>query len=149
MRVLRTLLVDDESLALRRLAASLRGIGDVQVIESTTSARRALQLIGELKPDLVLLDITMPGLDGFHLLERLAGTDRPAIIFVTAHAEYAVRAFEIEAVDYLLKPVSRDRLRGAIRRALHWLGHEEESLARRNDRQAIPASDTVSEDSLW
>lgn len=149
MRALRTLIVDDEPLALRRLATSLRGIEDIQVIGSTTSARRALTLIGELKPDLVLLDVTMPGLDGFNLLEQLPDADRPAIVFVTAHAGYAAKAFEVEAVDYLLKPVSHDRLRGAIRRALYWLGREEESFARRSDMQAMPALDAAGEDSLW
>lgn len=121
-------------------------MNEVLLLESTTSARRAVELIGELKPDLVLLDITMPGLDGFSLLDRLPAADRPAIVFVTAHAGFAARAFEVEAVDYLLKPVPRDRLRGAIRRAQRWLDRKEGGST---GMEAPPVADAPGEDSLW
>ena len=90
----------------------------------------------------------MPRLDGFSVLARLSTLDRPAIVFVTAHAGFAAKAFEVEAVDYLLKPVSRDRLRDAIRRARLWLDREG-GLTRHYDTAAMMASSASGEDSLW
>ena len=116
---LRALLVDDEPLALRRLTLSLAEIEGVEVVDATTSARRAVGLIASLEPDLVFLDIAMPGLNGFDVVDLLESA--PAIIFVTAFDAHAVRAFGIDAVDYLLKPVAPDRLRQAVERARAWL----------------------------
>jgi len=93
----------------------LTGIGTVEIIGEAEGGVQAVEMIEREKPDLVLLDIQMPGLDGFGVIEALTGP--PSVIFVTAYDEYAIRAFEVNALDYLLKPFSRERLEKAIRRA--------------------------------
>jgi two-component system response regulator AlgR len=118
---LTALLVDDEPLALRRLNLAIAAIGGVDVVGSTTSARQAVRMIAELAPDVVFLDIAMPGIDGFEIAEQLGADDAPAIVFVTAYDQHAVRAFDADAVDYLLKPVAPERLRAAIGRVRNWI----------------------------
>jgi two-component system LytT family response regulator len=117
---IRTLIVDDEAPARERLRRLLAGLEEVQVVGEAGDGIEAVELIERQRPDLVLLDIQMPGLDGFGVLQALA--EPPAIIFVTAYDEYALRAFEVHALDYLLKPFSRERLEQAIR-------HAQEALA--------------------
>jgi DNA-binding LytR/AlgR family response regulator len=109
------LIVDDEAPARERLRRLLAEIETVEVAGEAGNGQRALELIEALSPDLVLLDIQMPGLSGFEVIEALE--DPPLVIFVTAYDEYAIRAFEVNALDYLLKPFSRERLERAIRRA--------------------------------
>ena len=130
MQVLRALLVDDESLAISRLSRSLARIPGVEVIGSTTSSREAVDLIASETPDLLFLDISMPGLTGFDVVERIPPDWHPAIIFVTAYDVHAVHAFEVAAADYLMKPFAQARLEEAVERARLWL------LA----RQAPPAA---------
>ncbi len=113
---LRVLVVDDEPLARRVLRDGLSVVEDVRVVGEADSGETALRQIRELQPDLVLLDIQMPVIDGFEVIRRLSGP-LPSIVFVTAYSEYALDAFEVGAVDYLLKPVSEDRLRMAVDRA--------------------------------
>jgi two-component system, LytTR family, response regulator len=115
--VLRTLLVDDEPLALERLAAFFDGIDAVEVIGMARDGREAGQMITDLKPDLVLLDVQMPEQNGLRVAATLPEEGRPEIIFVTAFEHYAADAFAVEAVDYLLKPVRFDRLWQAVERA--------------------------------
>ncbi len=117
MKDLRVLIVDDEPLARRRLRRLLHNEPGIQVVGECGQAGEAIAAIEQLAPDLVLLDIQLPDADGFTLLERIERTQCPEIVFVTAYDEYAVRAFEIHAVDYLVKPVQRARLRQAVRRA--------------------------------
>ncbi len=112
---MRILIVDDEAPARERLKRLLAGIDGVDVVGEAGDGLRAIELIERERPDLVLLDIQMPGLDGFGVLEAL--DDLPQVIFVTAYDEYAIRAFEVNALDYLLKPFSRERLEQAIGRA--------------------------------
>lgn len=112
---LRTLIVDDEPLARQVLREELEEIPAVSVIGEAENGERALDLIQELAPDLVLLDIQMPAVDGFEVVRRLRGP-LPSIVFVTAFSEHALRAFEVGAADYLLKPVHPDRLRQAVER---------------------------------
>ena len=112
---LRTLIVDDEPLARLVLREELAAIEDASVIGEAENGEQALQQIQELTPDLVLLDIQMPALDGFEVVRRLRGP-LPSIIFVTAFSEHALLAFEAGAADYLLKPVRADRLRQAVER---------------------------------
>ena len=128
--LVRTLIVDDEPPARERLKRLLSGIKDVELIGEAESGVQAVEMIETLLPDLVLLDIQMPGLDGFGVIEALA--DPPPVIFVTAYDEYAIRAFEVNALDYLLKPFSRERLEKAIRRA-------QQALAEDHDLGVIPA----------
>jgi two-component system LytT family response regulator len=112
---MRTLIVDDESPARERLKRLLADIKDVELVGEAEDGIQAVELIERNKPDLVLLDIQMPGLDGFGVIEALE--DPPSVIFVTAYDQYAIHAFEVNALDYLLKPFSRERLETAIQRA--------------------------------
>jgi two-component system LytT family response regulator len=112
---LRALVIDDERLARAELRQLLQAHPDVQIVAEAGSAARAAELIKSCTPDLLLLDVQMPGGSGFDLLESLA--DVPAVIFTTAHDRYALRAFEVSAVDYLLKPVEPERLARALDRA--------------------------------
>src|SRR5690349_21864569 len=112
---LRVVVVDDEMLARQVLKEHLRARGDLEIVAECANGFEAVKAITELQPDLVLLDIQMPKLDGFEVLE-LVGKQVP-VIFVTAYDEFAVRAFEIHAIDYLLKPFSAERINEAIGRA--------------------------------
>lgn len=118
-RPLRTLIVDDEPLAIERMQIICAKIPELSVVGTASDGSAALRLIDALAPDLLLLDMTMPELDGLAVARTLAKkTHRPAIVFVTAHEQFAVEAFDLEAVDYVLKPVTPERLGRAIDRAL-------------------------------
>jgi two-component system LytT family response regulator len=112
---MRTLIVDDEAPARERLRRLLAEIEEVELVGEAEDGPQAVEMIEQLSPDLVLLDIQMPGLSGFEVVEALSAP--PPVIFVTAYDEYAIRAFDVHALDYLLKPFSRSRLIRAIRRA--------------------------------
>ena len=116
---LRTLIADDEPLAVERMQIICAGIPALAVVGTANDGAAALRLIDALTPDLVLLDMTMPELDGLSVARRLGGkANAPAIVFVTAHDSFAVEAFDLDAVDYVLKPVTAERLERAIGRAL-------------------------------
>lgn len=117
---LRALIVDDEDLAWSALRRMLAETGGVEVAGEASNGPEAMEAIAELKPDVVLLDIEMPGFDGFEVVQQLENP--PAIVFVTAYDEYAVRAFEANAIDYLLKPVRPERLERALGRVRERLG---------------------------
>lgn len=114
--MLKALIVDDEELARRGLEIRLGGFEDISICGQCRNGREALTAIRDQRPDLVFLDVQMPGMDGFGVLRRLSGSDMPAIIFVTAYDEFALKAFEANALDYLLKPINDDRLAEAIGR---------------------------------
>jgi two-component system, LytTR family, response regulator AlgR len=115
---LKALVVDDEQPARARLTALLRELGQVEVIGEARNAAEALQRIEELDPDLLYLDVRMPGMSGLELARHLGSLEEPpAIIFTTAHDEHAMEAFEAEAVGYLLKPVRKEKLAAATERA--------------------------------
>ena len=109
---MKAIIVDDERLARKELTSLLSEFSDVEIIAECDSADDAITEVDKLKPDVVFLDIHMPGKDGFGVLEELDYT--PHVIFVTAYDEYAIKAFEVNALDYLLKPIQTDRLREAI-----------------------------------
>jgi two-component system, LytTR family, response regulator AlgR len=113
---MRVLIVDDEPLARARLAALLKECEDVDIVGSVSDGETALAVLAETQPDVLLLDINMPGLDGKALAARLANRTRPQIVFCTAYEAHAVHAFDLGAVDYLLKPVRVERLRDALKR---------------------------------
>jgi two-component system, LytTR family, response regulator len=117
MSIVRAMVIDDERLAREKIRALLADHEDVQVVGECADGTTAVAEIRRLKPDLVFLDVQMPGQNGFDVLRKLKGSSVPAIIFVTAHDEYAIRAFEVEAVDYLLKPFDARRFSEALRRA--------------------------------
>lgn len=114
---LRVLLVDDEPLGLARIAAGFEGMAGVTVVGTAEDGDEAIAKIAELAPDLVVLDIQMPNLSGLGVAAALEGPQRPEVVFVTAFDHYAADAFEVEAADYLLKPVKFERLRQAVDRA--------------------------------
>ena len=133
---LRTLIVDDEPLALERMEIICREIAGIEVAGTAQDGAAALRQIGALAPDLVLLDMTMPELDGLAVARALTRQeDAPAVVFVTAHDNFAVEAFDLEAVDYVLKPVTPERLERAVARA----------AARRGQRASGGGDDWLSE----
>ena len=116
---LRTLIVDDEPLAIERMQVLCAELEGLSVVGTASDGKSALRLAEKLNPDLLLLDMTMPGMDGLAVARELGGADAPpAVIFVTAHENFAVDAFDLDAVDYVLKPVAAERLDRAIGRAL-------------------------------
>lgn len=116
---LRTLIVDDEPLAIERMQVLCAEIDSLLVVGTASDGESALRLATKLSPDLLLLDMTMPGMDGLAVAREVAGQDEPpAVIFVTAHEDFAVEAFDLDAVDYVLKPVAADRLERAVARAV-------------------------------
>src|SRR3546814_439207 len=114
---MRVLLVDDEALALDRLRTFFDNIDGVEVVGQAQDGDEALAEIARLTPDLVILDVQMPGKSGLRAAAELAVEPRPELVFVTAHEHYAPDAFDVDAADYLLKPVRFDRLRQAVDRA--------------------------------
>lgn len=137
--MLRTLIVDDEAPARERLARLLRPLeeaGRVTIVGTASDGVEAVRLIGEGGADLVLLDVQMPGLDGFEVLERLPPVARPAVVFVTAFDHYALRAFEVAAVDYLVKPVEPERLLAAVARVERRAEHGGDGRRASEDRLA-------------
>lgn len=133
-KTLRTLIVDDESLARRGLLHRLKNVTDIEVVGEAQNGREALQQIKDLKPDLVFLDIQMPGIGGFEVVKALDPDNMPIILFLTAYDEFAVQAFEVNALDYILKPIDEDRLHQAldkVRKQLHQkraLAHKQQLL---------------------
>lgn len=114
---MRVLIADDEALARRRVREMLRGDPDVDVVGECSNGSETLEAIASLKPDLIFLDIQMPGTSGIDVASSFQAALNPLVIFVTAHDQYAVRAFEIDAVDYLLKPFDRERFEQTLERA--------------------------------
>lgn len=113
---IKTLLIDDETLARNELRYMLNDFSQIQIVGEAANADEALELMDALKPDLLFLDISMPEKNGFEFLEEL--TQTPEIIFVTAYDQYAIKAFEANALDYILKPVKQERLQQAIEKAV-------------------------------
>lgn len=117
MEKLRTLIVDDEALARRGLCLRLQGITDVEIVGECANGRQALKAIQELDPDLIFLDIQMPGINGFEVVKNLQQDHMPAVVFVTAFDQYAIKAFDVFALDYILKPADEAHLSRALDRA--------------------------------
>jgi len=117
MKTLRTLIVDDEELARRGLEIRLQKIPGVAIVGQCRNGREALAAVTDSSPDLMFLDIQMPGMDGFDVLRKMSGSNMPIVVFVTAFDEYAIRAFDANALDYLLKPINDERLVEAVERA--------------------------------
>ena len=107
---IRTILVDDEKLAIQGLELRLQPFDDIEVVATCHNGREAIRKIKTLKPDLVFLDIQMPGFDGFSVVQGVMDIDPPLFVFVTAYSEHAIKAFETQAIDYLMKPVEPERL---------------------------------------
>jgi len=113
---IRTILVDDEPLATQGLQLRLQAFDDVEIVATASNGREAIRQIKTNKPDLVFLDIQMPGFDGFSVIQGLMDIELPMFVFVTAYGDHALRAFDAQAVDYLMKPVDEDRLAATMDR---------------------------------
>ena len=123
MTKIRTLVVDDEPMARERILSLLQQEGDVEVIGQCSDGVQAVSAIQQQSPDLVFLDVQMPGCDGFGVIQNIGADRMPTVVFVTAYDEYALRAFEVHALDYLLKPFGKDRFQETLK-------HARESLER-------------------
>jgi two-component system LytT family response regulator len=126
-RKIRTLIVDDEPLAQQSLRILLKRDPDIDIIGECLSGRAAIKIIKEKKPDLVFLDIQMPEITGFDVLQEIGLDQIPAVIFVTAYDQYAINAFDVHAIDYLLKPFKNSRFESALLRAKRHLEQREDS----------------------
>ena len=143
--MIRVLIVDDEPIARRGIRQQLRGEADLEVIGECGDGAAAIDAITGLAPDLVFLDIQMPEVGGFDVVEAIGIARMPAVVFVTAYDEHALRAFDVHAVDYVLKPIDRHRFRTAVERARRRLAHRAgahhapEQLDRQLDRRIAAA----------
>ncbi len=140
---LKLLIADDEPLAAERLQLLLACCGGIDLVGTASDGESAVRMAHALKPDVVLLDIAMPGLDGIEVARALASTDSPAVVFVTAFDQFAVAAFEVAAVDYLMKPVEPSRLQRALERARAYVEQ------RRSDPAAAPRQASRWLDEFW
>ncbi|HWN95155.1 MAG TPA: LytTR family DNA-binding domain-containing protein [Methylomirabilota bacterium] len=145
----RTVVVDDEPLARERLLKLLRAEPEIEIVGDASNGREAIALIREAKPSLIFLDVQMPELDGFGVLAELAEGERPAVVFVTAYDKFALKAFDVHAIDYLLKPFDKERFQTALRRALGHLAREkpeqmhQQLSALLNELRPAPQSDRL------
>jgi DNA-binding LytR/AlgR family response regulator len=145
MTAIRALVVDDEKLARDRLAGFLTGLPEVQLVGQAGDGGEALEIIEQERPDLVFLDVQMPGMDGFEVLKALR-QPRPHVVFATAYDDHAIRAFEVGAVDYLLKPFGRARVQDTVERVRARLATDrpgpdlERMLRRLEDQQKVHVS---------
>jgi two-component system LytT family response regulator len=130
---MRVLIVDDEPLARRGLRQELERFPALEIVGECSNGAEAVHAIVERAPDLVLLDVQMPGLTGFDVIERVGADVMPAVIFVTAYDKHALRAFDVHAVDYVLKPIDPDRFRDAMDRAMTMVDRKRTGAAARLD----------------
>jgi len=128
MTKIRTLIVDDENLSRKKIRTLLERETDIEIVGECSNGPKAVSAIQKLSPDLIFLDIQMPGMDGFRVLETIGNERMPAVIFVTAYDQYALRAFDVHALDYLLKPFDRVRFQTALQRV-----REHSQRTRNND----------------
>ncbi len=138
---IRTIIVDDERLARKELARLLEEHKEIEIIGEYGDPEEAIAGISELDPDLVFLDIHMPGKTGFDVLEELERA--PHVIFVTAYDEFAIKAFEVNAMDYILKPVEEERFTVALRKALKIIQENKEQMVRDSKRDQLTGGDQV------
>ncbi len=143
-------LVDDEKLASDELAYLLKEFADVEVIATAANGLEAVKLIADLEPDLVFLDVQMPGLDGMGVIEKLRaqGVPLPYFVMATAYDQYAVEAFRLQALDYLLKPVEKDRLAVAVERARKGIAERAKAAAPRVRLDSPPAKPSLQRSKL-
>lgn len=142
MTKLRTIIVDDEPLALDFLRSKLSKFPEIEVIAECKNGREAIEATMSMAPDLLFLDIQMPGVDGFGVIKTLQSDVVPLVVFTTAYEQYALDAFEVHAVDYILKPIDEERISRAIQRAISRIGLEEDS---QHKSRIIGAIDTINE----
>lgn len=140
--MIRSVIIDDERLARKELRSSLEAHKEIEVLDEAANAEEAIAKIEEHKPDLIFLDIQMPGKDGFELLSELESV--PQVVFVTAYDEYAIKAFEVNALDYIMKPIEEERLAEAInkvRESMEVVQNEEERMDRLTEDDQVFVKD--------
>jgi two-component system LytT family response regulator len=144
---IRTILVDDEALAIQGLELRLQAHDDVEIIDRCANGREAIRSIKTNKPDLVFLDIQMPGFDGFSVIQGLMEVEPPLFVFVTAYSDHAIRAFEAQATDYLVKPVEESRLADTLDRVRQRLSEKRtaEEVGKYKEALAEVAPETAEE----
>src|SRR5580692_11185050 len=144
------ILADDEKLASDELAYLLKEFPDVEVIATASNGLEAVKLIADLEPDLVFLDVQMPGLDGMGVIGKLRqqGVPLPYFVMATAYDQYAVEAFRLQALDYLLKPVEKDRLAVAVERARKGIAERSKAAAAANPLDSPPAKPSLQRSKL-
>lgn len=140
--MIRTMIVDDERLARQEIIRLLESFSEIEVIAESGVVDEALDIIEKEKPDLLLLDIQMPGKTGFELLDELNGPT-PEVIFITAYDEYALQAFEVNALDYLMKPVDENRLRDSILKVIKRVDDRRESRRVSDEAETLSIKDQV------
>jgi two-component system LytT family response regulator len=136
---MKAIIIDDERLARQELKSLLASYTEIQIVGEANNAETAIESIKQLKPDVIFLDIQMPGKNGFDLLEEISGV--PEVVFVTAYDEYAIRAFEVNALDYLLKPVQANRLAETVKKILNKDVSEKHEI--KEQTQALNDNDQV------
>lgn len=143
---IKTLVVDDESLARKGLSVRLEDFPEVQVLDACQSGRQALEAVKAHQPQLMFLDIQMPGMNGFEVLREIRQQQlpMPLVVFVTAYDQYAIKAFEVRAIDYLLKPVDHERLQKAIDRTMSTI--EQQQQQQQQDKLINLVADATGED---
>jgi two-component system LytT family response regulator len=124
MQKLRTIIVDDEPLALKLLRTVLSEIADIEIVAECSNGKQAVEAATELEPELIFLDIQMPGMNGFDVIKSLQTDIMPMVVFVTAYDQYAVDAFDLHAVDYVLKPLDSERIARSVERAIDRLKND-------------------------
>lgn len=140
--MIRTMILDDERLARQEIKRLLESFSEIEVIAESGVVDEALDIIEKEKPDLLLLDIQMPGKTGFELLDELNGPT-PEVIFITAYDEYALQAFEVNALDYLMKPVDENRLRDSILKVIKRVDDRRESRRVSDEAETLSIKDQV------
>ncbi len=139
MMKIRTLIVDDMPLARERIRMLLRTEQEIEIIGERADGDEAVEAIKNLKPELVFLDVQMPGLDGFGVVEKIGVERMPVVVFVTAYDEFAIKAFEVSALDYLLKPFEEEQLNRAVKRAKGEIQKRQASDLNNHLRQLLAA----------
>ena len=124
MQKLRTIIVDDEPLALKLLRTVLSEIADIEIVAECSNGKQSVEAVTELEPELIFLDIQMPGMNGFDVIKSLQTDIMPMVVFVTAYDQYAVDAFDLHAVDYVLKPLDSERIARSVDRAIDRLKND-------------------------
>jgi two-component system LytT family response regulator len=142
MNKIRTLIVDDEPLALKLLQAKLQKFPNIEIVAQCRNGREAIAATLDFAPDLIFLDIQMPGLNGFDVVKGLQSDILPLIVFTTAYEQYALDAFDVHAVDYILKPIDDERIGRALKRAQERLGSLE---SEENKPRILSAIDTINQ----
>lgn len=138
---MKTLIIDDERLARQELKNMLTPFDEIEVLGEAANADEAAEMIQQLNPDLIFLDVQMPGKDGFDLLQELNAV--PKVVFVTAYDEYALKAFEVNAMDYLVKPVQPERLKETVRKLIENFEKDDKGKVRKNSRGSLIGEDQV------